>query len=190
MAIYPSGVTPRNLVSALSIKAFFHSWTKHVLGSATFLRNVATVSRLVAVMRFTPSGDCTRMICGEKRTAPVSCGDTEPTTPAQFIPPHRLLTLLLVRAQPHRAVIPSCVALHAEGLITLLDEALREAGRENTTLRLLFVLSELCPRTRNQTFRTRVDQSCSRRDASSATTTGQTGADGLQPSLVVCKSHG
>lgn len=87
MVIYPSGVTTRDLVSALSIKALFHSWAKHVPGSATFLRNVATVSRLVAVMRFTPSGDCTRMICGEKRTAPVSCGDTEPTTPAQLIPP-------------------------------------------------------------------------------------------------------
>lgn len=31
----------------------------------TFFRNVATVSRFAAVMRFTPSGDWTRIICGE-----------------------------------------------------------------------------------------------------------------------------
>lgn len=30
MVIYPSGVTTRDLVSALSIKALFHSWAKHV----------------------------------------------------------------------------------------------------------------------------------------------------------------
>ena len=31
--------------------------------TGTFFRNAAAVSLFVAVIRFTPSGDCTRMIC-------------------------------------------------------------------------------------------------------------------------------
>lgn len=39
-------------------------------GTGTFFRNTAAVSLLVAVIRFTPSGDCTRMICGDRQTRP------------------------------------------------------------------------------------------------------------------------